>query len=119
MPHFGLVMFRYLNDHRQNVYLFNTATGTLIRDSQVVLGLLKAQQKAQRHMQQSLLCTFLLFDVRSFKKCVICRLLLYRVWRNAEIKKVTKRTKSFVFFLKQSQFSMTMTVYAHRNQVHR
>ena len=81
MPHFGLVLFRYLKDHRQNVYLFNTAAGTLIRESQVVLGLLKAQQKAHKQIQQSLLCTFLLFDVRLLKKYGICRLLVYRVWK--------------------------------------
>lgn len=113
MPHFGLVLFRYLKDHRQNVYLFNTAAGTLIRESQVVLGLLKAQQKAHKQIQQSLLCTFLLFDVRLLKKYGICRLLIYRVWKGPEMPPKSVYIHKTMTFI-DDYSSHTQKYYVHR-----
>lgn len=73
--HIGTKFSRNLNDHRQKLYRFSTKTGTFVSESQDIRGLRRAQQKAHRHREHSLLCTFLLFVV-SFRKYDISRPLL-------------------------------------------
>lgn len=112
MPHFELIFFRYLNDQRQKLYRFRTATGTLVSESQDILGLLKAQQDAHKQVQQSLTCTFLLFFERWFKKYVICRLLRY-----FEVENTTSLQKSLynTNFGHRLNFSTKSFTRNHRN----
>lgn len=92
--HIGTKFSRNLNDHRQKLYRFSTKTGTFVSESQDIRGLRRAQQKAHRHWEHSLLCTFLLFVV-SFRKYDISRPLLSLEREILEKKKFTFRHKKF------------------------